>query len=174
MVWLEIGHYIYQRILELEYWNLVHTLGGPFKLVWGNFILVRLELVPVLNCLTWNWTFTYISKYFCYRLQIWHTPWGDQFKNFGGHYFLVRLELVPVLNGLTWNWTFTYISKYLWYRLETWYTPWGDQFKNFWGIFFLVRLERVTVLNGLTWNCTFIYSRIISALGLVSIFFCKF
>ena len=43
----------------LETPNLVHTLEvGPYKLFLKRN-LVRLELVPVLNGLTLNWTFTY-------------------------------------------------------------------------------------------------------------------
>ena len=44
----------------LETWNLVHTSRGSIQPFFVNrFFLVRLELLPVLNGLTWNWTFTY-------------------------------------------------------------------------------------------------------------------
>ena len=43
----------------LETQNLAYTLGGSMQAFLEEFFLVRLELVPVLNGLTWNWTFTY-------------------------------------------------------------------------------------------------------------------
>ena len=43
----------------LETPNLVLTFRAPYKHFWREKKLVRLELVPVLNGLTLNWTFTY-------------------------------------------------------------------------------------------------------------------
>ena len=131
---LKLDIYIYQQLLVLEPSNFAHSLCAPF-IEFLEIFFVWLELLPFLNGLTWNWTFTYTSNYFWKRLQIWRP-----LKEFLLNFFLVWLELVPAHNGLTWKWTFTYISKYLWQRLETWYTPWGDQFNNFGGHYFLVWL----------------------------------
>ena len=116
---MKLDIYIYEQIFVIETWNLVHTLGGSIQEFWGIFLLVRFELVPVLNGLTWTWTFTYISKYLCYRLQSWHTPWGDQFKNFWGHFVWFDLNLYLMV-WLEFGHLHISPNTCVWLELETW------------------------------------------------------
>ena len=66
MVWLENGH------LHISANTCARALKLGTHLGWINsrifveiIFLVWLELVPVHNGLTWNWTFAYMSQYLC-------------------------------------------------------------------------------------------------------------
>ena len=60
MVWLEIGRLAYTCARDLKLGT--HLEGVHTSIFCQKNFLVRLELVPVLNGLTWNWTF---SLYLC-------------------------------------------------------------------------------------------------------------
>ena len=74
MVWLEIGRLAYTCARDLKLGT--HLEGVHTSIFCQKNFLVRLELVPVLNGLTWNWMF---NLDLCYRLQTWYTPWGGPY-----------------------------------------------------------------------------------------------